>query len=83
MILSALALIISIVYILVTFGLRKDFGWCAFIDCFALFMTSFLWMMSIAIGRIIPLSGITIRNFAIGAFFLFLVSLLIEYLVFY
>lgn len=82
MILSVLAIIASIVYILVTFGMRKELGWCAFIDCFALFMASFLWMMSIAIGKIIPLSGIAIRNFAIGAFALFLVSLVIELIVF-
>lgn len=78
MICSVLAIVISIVYIAATFGLRKEVGWWAFIDCFALFMSSFLWMISIVIGRIIPLSGKTIRSLAIAAFVLFLLSLTIE-----
>lgn len=80
MILAALAIIVSIVYIAATFGMRKEIGWWAFIDCFALFMASFLWMMSLVIGRIIPLSGKTIGKFALGAFCVFLISLVGEWI---
>lgn len=77
---SVLAVMVSIVYIALTFGLRRELGWWAFIDCFALFMASFLELMSVMIGRIIPLSGKTIQELAIAAFILFIVSLIGEYI---
>lgn len=82
MIFSVLAIIVSILYIALTYSYRKEIGWWAFIDCFALFMASFLWMMSIAVGRIIPLSGKTIGWLALGAFLLFVVSLVVEFVMY-
>lgn len=78
--LSLLALILTIVYISVTFRFRKELGWWAFIDCFALFMTVFTWMMSLLIGKMIPHSGKLLSKIAIIFAILFVLSLVGEYI---
>ena len=80
MLLSLLALIISIVYIAVTFRFRMELGWWAFIDCFALFMAVFTWMMSLLISRMIPHSGNLLARIAILFGVLFIIALIGEYI---
>ena len=63
--LSVLALILTIVMIAITFRFRKELGWWAFIDCFTLFMTVFSWLMSEVIGIMIPHSGKLLQKIAI------------------
>lgn len=82
MLLALLALIVSIVYIAVTFRFRRELGWWAFTDCFALFMTVFTWMMSILISRMIPHSGMVLSKIALVFGILFVISLVVEYLVY-
>ena len=78
--LALLALIVTIVYIVLTFRIRKELGWWAFIDCFALFMTVFTWLMSILIGKIIPHSGMLLAKIALIFGILFIISLIGEYI---
>ncbi len=80
--LALLALIISIIYIGVTFSFRKQLGWWAFIDCFALFMTVFSYLMSILIGKMIPHSGNILAQIALIFGILFVISLIAEYIVY-
>ena len=78
--LALLALLVTIVYIVLTFRFRKELGWWAFIDCFALFMTVFTWLMSILIGKMIPHSGMLLAKIALIFGILFLISLIGEYI---
>lgn len=78
--LALLALLVTIVYIVVTFRFRKELGWWAFIDCFALFMTIFTWLMSLLIGKMIPHSGKTLAKIALIFAILFIISLIGEYI---
>lgn len=78
--LSLLALILTIVYISVTFRFRKELGWWAFIDCFALFMTVFTWLMSLLIGKMIPHSGKLLSRITAVFGILFVISLVGEYI---
>lgn len=78
--LALLALIISIVYIAITFRFRKELGWWAFTDCFALFMTVFTYLMSLMISKMIPHSGKLLANIALVFGILFVVSLIGEYI---
>ncbi|MDE6480009.1 MAG: hypothetical protein K2L45_07025 [Muribaculaceae bacterium] len=80
MLLALLALLVSIIYIVITFRLRKELGWWAYIDCFALFMTVFTWLMSILIGKMIPHSGILLAKIALIFGILFIISLIGEYI---
>ncbi len=78
--LALLALLVTIVYIVLTFRIRKELGWWAFIDCFALFMTVFTWLMSILIGKMIPHSGMLLAKIALIFGILFVISLIGEYI---
>ena len=80
MLLALLALLVSIIYIVITFRLRKELGWWAYIDCFALFMTVFTWLMSILIGKMIPHSGMLLAKIALIFGILFIISLIGEYI---
>lgn len=77
--LPALALILIIVMIGLTFQLRREVGWWAFIDCFTLFMMAFSWMMSYVIGRMVPHAGKVLQKTAI----VFAVLTVIAWLVLY
>ena len=78
--LALLALILTIVYISVTFRFRKEIGWWAFVDCFALFMTVFTWLMSLLVGKMIPHSGMLLSKIALAFGILFVISLIGEYI---
>lgn len=78
--LSVLALILTIVMIAITFRFRKELGWWAFIDCFTLFMTLFSWLMSEVIGIMIPNSGKLLQKIAIVFGILTIVAWIVEYL---
>lgn len=78
--LALLALVVSIVYIAVTFRFRKELGWWAFADCFALFMTVFTWIMSLVISRMIPHSGQVLSKIALVFGILFVIALVGEYI---
>ncbi len=80
MLLALLALIVSIVYIAITFRFRRELGWWAFADCFALFMAVFTWMMSLLVTRMIPHSGMMLSKIALIFGILFLISLVGEYI---
>ena len=82
MLLALLALLVSIVYIAVTFRFRKEFGWWAFSDCFALFMAVFTWLMSLVISRMIPHSGQVLSKMALVFGILFIIALVVEYFVY-
>ena len=80
MLLALLALVVSIVYIAVTFRFRKELGWWAFGDCFALFMAVFTWLMSLLISRMIPHSGSVLSKMALVFSILFVIALVGEYI---
>ncbi len=80
LLLASLALIITIVYIALTFSLRRELGWWAYIDCFALFMSVFTWLMSLVIGKMIPHSGKLLAKIALVFGILFILSLVGEYI---
>lgn len=79
LLLALLALFVSIAYIAITFSFRKELGWWAFSDCFALFMAVFTWLMSIVISRMIPHSGRLLANIALVFAILFVIALVCEY----
>lgn len=78
--LALLALILTIAFIAITFGFRRQLGWWAFIDVFALFMTVFTWLMSLLIGKMIPHSGKLLANIALIFAILTVISLIGEYI---
>ncbi len=80
MLLAVLALLVTIVYIAVTFRFRKELGWWAYIDCFALFMSVFTWLMSLVVGKMIPHSGKLLAKIALIFGILFIVALIGEYI---
>lgn len=80
LILSFIAIIVAIAIIAITFDFRRQLGWWAFADAFALFMTVFAWMMSILISRIIPHSGQMLKKAAVVFAILFVVALLGEFI---
>lgn len=77
---AVLALIVSIVYIAVTFSFRRELGWWAYADCFALFMAVFTWLMSLVISRMIPHSGKTLSKIVLVFAILFVIALIGEYI---
>ncbi len=79
MLLALLSVIMTIVYIAVTFRFRKELGWWAYIDCFALFMSVFTWLMSLLIGKMIPHSGTLLAKIALVFGILFILALVGEY----
>ena len=79
MLLALLALVVTIVYIAVTFRFRKELGWWAYADCFALFMGVFTWLMSLLISRMIPHSGKILSKIALVFGILFIIALVAEY----
>ena len=80
MMLALGALILTIVYIALTFRFRRELGWWAFIDCFALFMAIFTWIMSMFISRMIPYSGRLLAKIALLFGILFILALVGEYI---
>lgn len=80
LLLALLALILTIAFIAITFNFRRQLGWWAFIDCFALFMTVFTWLMSILISKMIPHSGKLLANIALIFAILTVISLIGEYI---
>lgn len=80
MLLALLALIVTIVYIVVTFRFRRELGWWAYIDCFALFMTVFTWLMSLLIGKMIPHSGKLLAKIALVFGIIFIIAFVGEYI---
>lgn len=80
--LALLALVVSIVYIAVTFRFRRELGWWAYADCFALFMAVFTWIMSLLVSRMIPHSGILLSRIALIFGILFVIALVGEYIVY-
>ncbi len=80
MLLALLALIVTIVYIAVTFRFRKELGWWAFIDCFAIFMTVFTWLMAMVVGKMIPHSGKVLTKISLVFGILSVISLVGEYI---
>lgn len=79
---ASIALIAVIAIIAITFDYRRQLGWWAFMDCFTLFMTVFTWLMSIAIGGIIPHSGKVLQKIAIILAVLSIVAFIAEYLIY-
>lgn len=82
MLLALVALIVSIVYIAVTFRFRRELGWWAYADCFALFMAVFSWLMSLIISRMIPHSGQVLSKIALVFGIFFVIALVAEYFVY-
>ena len=80
MLLALLALIVSRVYIALTFRFRRELGWWAYADCFALFMSVFTWLMSLLISRMIPHSGKVLSSIALVFGILFIIALVAEYI---
>lgn len=80
MLLALVALIVSVVYIAVTFRLRRELGWWAYADCFALFMAVFTWLMSLVISRMIPYSGKLLATIALVFGIIFVIALVAEYI---
>lgn len=78
--LSVLALILTIVMIAITFRFRKELGWWSFIDCFTLFMAVFSWLMSEVIGIMIPHSGKLLQKIALVFGILTIIAWIVEYL---
>ncbi len=78
--LALVALILTIAFIAISFDFRRQLGWWAFIDLFALFMTVFSWLMSLLIGKMIPHSGIVLQKLSVIFGILFVISLIGEYI---
>lgn len=77
--LAFLALILAVTMIVITFDFRRNIGWWAFSDSFALFMTVFTWLMSLLVGRIIPHSGKVLKKIALVFAVVFVIALIGEY----
>ncbi|MCM1489807.1 MAG: hypothetical protein NC095_03135 [Muribaculum sp.] len=80
--LASISLLVIIAMIAITFEFRRQLGWWAFIDCFTLFMTAFTWLMSIAIGYMIPQSGKLLQKIAIVFAILTLLAWLAEFIIY-
>lgn len=80
LLLASISLIAVIAMIAITFQFRRELGWWAFIDCFTIFMTVFTWLMSIAIGYMIPQSGKLLQKIAIVFGILTVVAWIVEYI---
>lgn len=80
--LALVSFILVIAVIAITYDFRRQLGWWAFIDCFALFMTVFIWLMSLVIGKMIPYSGRVLARIAVVFGILFVVALVGEYIVY-
>lgn len=80
--LAAISLIVIIAMIAITFEFRRQLGWWAFIDCFTLFMTAFSWLMSIAVGYMIPHSGKLLQKIAMVFAILTVIAWLIEFIIY-
>lgn len=82
LLLASISLVVVIAMIAITFEFRRQLGWWAFIDCFTIFMTVFTWLMSIAVGYMIPHSGRVLQKFAIIFAILTVIAWLIEFIVY-
>lgn len=80
--LASISLLVIIAMIAITFEFRRQLGWWAFIDCFTLFMTAFTWLMSIAIGYMIPQSGKLLQKIAIVFAILTLLAWFAEFIIY-
>lgn len=80
---TSILLVLSIIYLACTFKYRRELGWWAFIEPFALFMSEFTELMSIFIGRMIPTAGKTLNmiSYLLGA--VFVIFLIVECIMLY
>lgn len=75
---TVIALVISIAYIGFSFKYRKEMGWWAFIEPFALFMSTFTELMALVIGRTIPSSGKSLNKASIVFGIIFAIAIVVE-----
>lgn len=75
---TVVGLVISIVYIGFSFKFRKELGWWAFIDPFALFMSVFTELMALVIGRMIPSAGKTLNIASMVFGIIFVIAIVVE-----
>lgn len=82
LLLASISLVVVIAMIAITFEFRRQLGWWAFIDCFTIFMTVFTWLMSIAVGYMIPHSGRVLQKIAIVFAILTILAWLLEFILY-
>lgn len=82
LLLASISLVVVIAIIAITFGFRRQLGWWAFMDCFTLFMTVFTWLMSIAVGYMIPYSGNVLRKITFIFAALTIVAFFVEFIIY-
>lgn len=80
---TVIGLVISILYLAFSFRYRKELGWWAFIEPFALFMSTFTELMALIIGRMIPSAAKTLQiiSFVLGG--IFCVAIVVECVLLY
>lgn len=79
---TLLSLVAVVILIICTFGFRRELGWWAFIDEFALFMCVFSHLMAIMLARMSPYAGKTLNRASLVFGILFVISLIGEYIIY-
>lgn len=81
-ILSWIALLLSVIYLVVTFSWKATMGWWAFCDGFFVFMAIFAHLCALYLSRVNPYASKKLDMFAFIAFILFILSFIIEWVIF-
>ncbi len=81
-ILTWVALILAIAYLIISFSWKMAFGWWAFCDGFFIFMAIFAHLCALYLEGMNPYASRKLDLFAFVAFLLFIISFIIEWVVF-
>lgn len=79
---TLIGLVAVIIFIIFTFGFRKELGWWAFMDVFALFMCVFSHLMALMLRRMSLYAAKRMDIFAWVFGILFIIALVIEYVIY-
>ncbi len=80
--LSWVALILAIIYLVVTFSWKASLGWWAFCDGFFVFMAIFVHLCALYLSGLNPYASKKLDLFAFVSFILFILSFIIEWVIF-
>lgn len=79
---TLIGLVAVIIFIVCTFGFRKQFGWWAFMDVFALFMCVFSHLMALMLRRMSIYAAKRMDMFAMVFGVLFVITLIAEFIIY-
>lgn len=81
-ILCWVALLLTVIYMVITFTCKAMLGWWSFCDVFFIFMAIFAHLCALYLSRLNPYASRTLDLFAFILLLLFVVAFIVEWVVY-